>query len=122
MAKDITISLEDRPGTLAEVGEALGGAGVNIDGICGFPAGGRGMLHALVEDAGAARAALEGTGAQVEDEREVVVLDIEDRPGALGEITRRIADAGANVDLVYLSAGGKLVLSGGDVEAIRSAT
>jgi len=36
MVKDLTVVLEDRPGTAADMGEALGKAGVNIDGFCGF--------------------------------------------------------------------------------------
>jgi len=55
MPKDLTVVLEDRPGTLADVGEALGKAGINIDGLCGFPCQGKGILHILVEDAAAAR-------------------------------------------------------------------
>ncbi len=58
MAKDLTVVLENRPGTLAELGEALGKAGINVDGMCGFPCEGRGVIHILVEDAGAARIAL----------------------------------------------------------------
>lgn len=121
MATDLTVILEDRPGTIADLGEAAGAAGVNIDGICGFPAGGRGVLHVLVENADAARSAFEGAGAQIEDEREVLVVDIEDRPGALGQTARRIADAGVNVDLLYLTAGGKLVIGAGDLDGARNA-
>lgn len=121
MATDLTVILEDRPGTIAEMGEALGAAGVNIDGICGFPSEGRGVLHVLVEDAAAAKSALEGAGLEVRGEREVVVSQLEDRPGELGGLARKIADAGANVDLIYATTDGRLVLSGGDVDAIRSA-
>lgn len=121
MAKDLTVILEDRPGTIADLGEAAGAAGVNIEGICGFPAEGRGVLHVLVEDADAARSALEGTGAQVEDERDVLVVDIEDRPGAMGQLTRKIADAGVNVDLLYLTASGKLVIGADDLNGARGA-
>ncbi len=58
MATDLTVILEDRPGTLADVGEALGEAGINIDGMCGFPCEGRGRLHVLVDDPVNARRAL----------------------------------------------------------------
>jgi hypothetical protein len=121
MAKDLTVALENRPGTLAELGEALGNSGVNIDGACGFPAEGRSMLHILVEDGEAARTAIEAAGLKVSDERDVVLFEGSDKPGELGAIARRMADAGVNIDLVYLSARGQLVLGVDDVEKARSA-
>ncbi|MBW3665813.1 MAG: amino acid-binding protein [Actinobacteria bacterium] len=121
MPTDLTIILDNRPGTIAAAGEALGGAGVNIEGTCGFPCGGEGILHVLVEDAGTARQAAEDAGFEVRDERDVVVVDIDDQPGALGELTRRIADQGVNVDLVYLATATRVVLGGDDVEGIRGA-
>jgi hypothetical protein len=121
MLRDLTILLEDRPGTMADVGEALGKAGVNIEGLCGFPCEGKGLGHVLVEDASAARHALEVTGIEVRRERPVLVLEIEDRPGALGEVSRRIADAGVNIDLVYLATSTRLVLGVDDVDKARDA-
>jgi hypothetical protein len=121
MAKDLTVELQDRPGTLADVGEALGNAGVNIDGGCGAATGGRADLHILVEDPGGARKAIEGAGLSVTNERDVVVLDVTDKPGELGAIARRMADAGVNIDLVYLNARGQLVLGVDDLEKARTA-
>ena len=94
MAKDLTIILEDRPGTLAEMGKALGKAGINIEGGCGFRCEGKGVIHILVEDVAAARRELQQVGLEVSDERQVLVLDVQDRPGVLGDITSRIARAG----------------------------
>ena len=121
MAKDLTIELEDRPGVLAELGEALGGAGVNIEGFCGYTSEGKGILHLLVDDAAVARGALEAAGMDVQSEREVLVVDIEDRPGALGVIARRISNGGVNLDLAYLATNTRLVLGAVDLEAVRDA-
>jgi hypothetical protein len=121
MAKDLTVILADRPGTLADMGEALGRAGINIDGVCGFPCGGEGVGHLLVEDSAAARRALEDAGIEVREERQVLVLEIEDRPGALGEISRRIADAGANIDLIYVASNNRLVLGVDDLDRAQAA-
>jgi len=121
MLKDLTILLEDRPGTIADVGEALGKAGVNIEGLCGFPCEGKGIGHILVEDASAARRALEEIGIGVRRERQVLVLEIEDRPAALGEVSRRMANAGVNADLVYLATGTRLVLGVDDIDKARDA-
>ena len=120
MATDITVILADRPGTLADLGEALGSRGINIDGMCGFPCEGKGVLHILVEDAATARDALEQTGHEIRDEREVLVVEIEDRPGAFGEVARRIADANVNFDLVYLASDKRLVVGVSDLEKART--
>ena len=68
MTKDLTVVLEDRPGTIADLGEALGEAGINIVGICGIPCEGKGILHILVDDAPGARRALETAGLHVTNE------------------------------------------------------
>ena len=121
MATDLTVILEDRPGTLAQLGEALGRAGVNIDGGCGIPCGDEGEIHILVQDAAAARRALQDAGIELRDEREVLVAEIEDRPGTLGELGSRMASAGVNIELMYLDTNGHVVLGVDDLEAARQA-
>ncbi len=118
MARDLTVTLEDRPGALADMGDALGRAGVNINGISGTA--GSGEVHILVDDAEAARAALATAGIQVGAENEVVKVGFEDRPGELGEIGRRVADAGANIEVVYISCDGQLVLATSDNAAVEA--
>ena len=94
MPKDLTVILQDRPGELARLGEATGEAGVNIQGMCAFTGEGRGVIHLLVDDdqAGTARRALEEADMGVVDEREVLVVDVEDRPGTLGELARSLGE------------------------------
>ncbi|MGH2748056.1 MAG: ACT domain-containing protein [Actinomycetota bacterium] len=121
MATDLTVILENRPGTLAQATEALGSSGINIDGSCGFPCEGVGVFHILVQDGAAGRSALEGAGLKIRAEREVLVLDVEDKPGALGEVCRRIADAGANIDLQYLATNTRVVIGADDLEKARGA-
>lgn len=120
ITSDLTVILADHPGTLAALGEALGNVGVNIDGMCGFPCEGKGVLHILVEDAAAARKALEQTGHEIRGEREVLVVEIEDRPGAFGEMARRIADAEVNFDLAYLATNTRLVIGASNLEKARA--
>jgi hypothetical protein len=120
--KDLAVTLENRPGTLAELGEATGKAGVNIEGMSGEARGGSAVLHILVEDAAAAREALGGAGIEVGDERDVVVVEVEDRPGTLGQVARKLADAGVNVDLAYSTFGGvRAVLGVDDPDKARAA-
>ena len=116
MAKDLTVSLEDRPGTLADMGEALGSAGVNIEGVCAMTSEGRGVIHILVADAAKARQTLESAGIKVEGETDVLVMDVsgKDQPGTLGMMARKVANAGVNVTLVYLAMGGRGVLATSD--------
>jgi len=121
MAKNITIHLDDHPGALAEMGEALGKSVVNIDGICGVSCEGVGVLHILVEDAAAARSAIEQAGFEIEAERDVLVVNIVDRPGELGNIARKLADAGINLDLLYLTANLDLVIGVDDLEKAQTA-
>jgi len=124
MAKDLTVVLQDRPGELARLGQATGEAGVNILGMCAFTGEGRGIIHILVDDAKAtaARQALEEAGMGVADEREVLVIDVEDRPGTLGELARSLGEASVNIELAYTIFGGvKLVIATDDLESARAA-
>jgi hypothetical protein len=124
MSKDLMVILQDRPGELARLGAATGEAGVNIQGMCAMTGEGRGVIHLLFDDgdAGKAKAALEQAGMGVADEREVLVVDIEDRPGTLGELARRMGEANVNIELAYTTFGGvKLVVATDDLESAREA-
>jgi hypothetical protein len=113
MATDLTITVEDRPGGLASVGEALGNAGVNIEGVCGHGLEGRGLIHVCVQDAAAARRALDGAGIKVEGEADAILgqpVQGADEPGRMGAMARRIADAGVNVRALYLATGSRPVM------------
>jgi hypothetical protein len=120
MATDLTIMLEDRPGELAKAGKALGDAGVNIEGLSGVTVAGEGEVHVLVEDAAAARKALGGAGIRVKAENDVLILDVEDKPGTLGEVAGKLGDAGVNLNLAYLATNARLVLGADDLAAARS--
>ena len=124
MATDLTVILEDRPGELARLGEATGDAGVNILGMCALTGEGKGYIHILVDDKAAetARGALEDADMGVADRREALVVDIEDRPGTLGDTARTLADASVNIELAYITFGGvKLVVVTDDLDSARAA-
>jgi hypothetical protein len=121
MTTDLTVSLVNRPGTLAQASDAIGRAGVNIEGACGFVCGGAGVYHVLVADAEGARRALIDAGFEIQGQRQVVVAPVENRPGAAAELLRQVADAGVNVDLLYLTVDGRLVIGGAGVRDIRDA-
>ncbi|MEX2548165.1 MAG: amino acid-binding protein [Chloroflexota bacterium] len=121
--QDLTVNLENKPGTLSQLGEALGNAGINIDGVCGIAgaAGAAGEVHILVQSAQMARTALDDAGISTGAERDVEVVSIVDQPGEMGRHLRKISDAGVNVDLVYLATSTRLVLGSSDMDGLRSA-
>jgi hypothetical protein len=110
MAYDVTIILENKPGELAKMGEVLGEADINIDGMCGFLVEGKGEIHILVRNGSAARKVLENAGFEAGQVRPVLVRDLENKPGTLGEAARKLADAGVNLTLLYLASDNRLVL------------
>ena len=125
MPVDFTLILDDQPGELARMGEVLGDAGVNIGGLAAFTGEGRGVIHVLVDDDAASRAshALHEADMGVADEREVLVIDVVDRPGTLGELARELAAANVNIDLAYTTFGGgvKIVIATDDIRSARAA-
>ena len=117
MATDLTIDVEDQPSELARLGQVLGSAGVNIEGFCAVTSGGgEAEIHVLVEDAADALTALAGAGLEVRLEQEVAVVALEDRPGALGDVTRRLGDAGINLTLAYLATNTRLVFAADNLD------
>ena len=109
--KDLTIALENRPGALAEMGEALGRAGVSVEGGGAFVVNGVGVAHFLFADGAAARGALEAAGIRVLAERDVLVQRLQQgEAGQLGKISRRMADAGVNIEVQYSDHDHQLIL------------
>lgn len=109
--KDLAIALDNRPGALAEMGEALGRAGVSVEGGGAFVVDGVGVAHFLFEDGDAARQALEEAGIHVLEVRDVLVQRLkQDEPGQLGKLSRRMADAGVNIEVLYSDHDHNLIL------------
>jgi hypothetical protein len=122
MAVDLVIDIENSPGALAQVAAAISDAGVNIAAATCIGGGERAELHILVPHAEAARHLLAISHVAVTREREVVVIDVEDRPGTLGELARRLGEAGVNIELAYTTFGGvKLIVVTDDLDSARAA-
>jgi hypothetical protein len=121
MAVDLVIDIENTPGALAQVAAAISDAGVNIAAATCIGAGERAEVHILVPHAEAAKHSLAISHLAVTREREVVVIDVEDRPGVLADLTRKIARAGVNLDLVYVATRNRVVFGAPDLEALRAA-
>jgi hypothetical protein len=121
MAHDLVIDIENTPGALAEVAAAISDAGVNIAAATCIGRGERAEVHILVPHPGAAKHSLAISHLAVTREREVVVVDVEDRPGVLADLARRIARAGVDLDLVYVATRNRVVFGSVDLAALRAA-
>jgi hypothetical protein len=118
---DLVIDVENTPGALADVTAAISDAGVNIAAATCIGPAERAELHILVKHAEAARHSLAISHVAVSRQEEVVVVDVEDRPGVLADLTRRIAKAGVNLDLVYVATQNRVVFGSPDIDALRAA-
>jgi hypothetical protein len=124
MLTEVVVELEDRIGALADLGELLGGQGVNISALAVVRVHkGKALAHMVLEPADVAVRALREHGVVPERVREVLSVTLEDEPGALGRYCRLLADASINLEAVYLAGernGAKvLVLAVNDLQAAR---
>jgi hypothetical protein len=121
MATDLMIEVNNEPGALAKVAAAIGDAGVNISAATCTAPGARAELHVLVKHGEAAKHALATAGVTVTSEREVVVVEAPDRPGVLADLARKVAEAGVNIDLVYVASGSRVVFGAQDLDRLKAA-
>ena len=106
---------------MAEMGKVLGRAGVSVEGGGAWVVAGQGIAHFLFKDGTAARRALEAAGIRVVEEREVLVQRLrQDVPGQLGLLTRRMADAGVNIEVLYSDHNHQMILVVDDIERGRA--
>ncbi len=121
MATDLVIEVDNEPGALARVATAVSDGGVNLSAATCTAPHERAQLHILVKHGEAAKHALGTAGVTVTSEREVVVVEAHDRPGELADLTRKIAAAGINLDLVYVATGTRIVFGSDDLDGLRAA-
>ncbi|HET6915440.1 MAG TPA: ACT domain-containing protein [Acidimicrobiales bacterium] len=121
MATDLLIEVENKPGALAKVAAAISDAGVNISAATCTRPGDTAAMHILVKHAEAAKHALAIAGVTITGERQVVVVDAHDRPGFLADMARKVAEAGINIDLLYVATETRVVFGAEDLEGLREA-
>jgi hypothetical protein len=119
MRRDLVIIPEDHPGVLADLGEVLGRAGVNIEAISAFTGEGKGVVHVLVDDDTKAVEALREAGMEPRAARRVVVAPLPDEPGQLGAACRKLAEAEVNIEQAYIASGSKLVVVCEEIDAAK---
>ena len=125
MLEEIIVTVDDRPGVLAEIGELLGRTGVNIETLTTSTHNGLGYVHLIVDDGDDAAEALKQNDFKVTDSRPVMVTTLDDRPGELGRYCRRLSEAGVAISSVYVAkrAGGEteLIFAVDDLETAQEA-
>jgi len=121
MATDLVIEVDNEPGALARVASAVSDGGVNLAAATCTSPGERAQLHILVKHPEAAKHALGTAGVTITGEREVVVVEATDRPGELADLARKIAEAGVDLDLVYVATGTRIVFGSADLDGLRAA-
>jgi hypothetical protein len=120
MAFDLVIDVENSPGALAEVAGAVSDAGVNLAAATCIGNAENAELHILVPHPEPVRHALANSHLAISREREVVVVEVEDRPGVLADLARTIARAGVNLDLVYIATRNRVVFGAPDLDALTA--
>ena len=96
----------------AEIWEAIGNAGVPMEASCTYPSiDGRNVRIVVTDDdAPKARSAATDAGFGPIDQHEVLIADVDVRPGGLGALARKVADAGAKVTILYMATGDRVVI------------
>ena len=119
--KEFMLTLDDRPGTLAKATDAIAKAGINIEGYCAVPSGkdGKGTFRFITSDPASARKAIEAAGFKVQDERDAAVIEVEDRPGVVAQIFRRLAENEINVGPTYSLTQNRIVIGADDFTKLR---
>ena len=121
MAFDLVIEIKNEPGALAQVASAISDAGVNLAAATCMGTADDVELHILVPHAEAAKHALPISHLAVSREREVVVVEVEDPPGVLADLTRKVAQAGIDLDLLYVATRNRLVFGAADLAGLKAA-
>jgi hypothetical protein len=115
MPTEFSVILKDEPGTLARLGAALGDSGVNIEAIAGRSGEGTSRVQFVCNAPARAAASLAAAGIAYTT-REVIVVRVLDEPGTLGDVALVMASADINIDSIYVTTRGYLVLGVDDVD------
>jgi hypothetical protein len=115
MAREFTVNVADHPGLLADIGEALGRVNVNIEAIQGMTHQGRAIVRLIVDKPGSAEQALSTAGIPFTT-RDVVLVKVLNEPGTIGDVARVMSEAGINIEAVYVTINGRVVMAVDDID------
>ncbi len=118
MATEFTVQVEDRPGSLAHLTETLARSGVNIMGIHATPCPGHGMVQFITNNTDATVEILRMADIEFTT-RQVLLLRLVDEPGVLARLARAVAERGININAVYITMLGQVVLDTDDLSGTQ---
>jgi hypothetical protein len=98
---EFIVRMENRPGQLASLTEAMAAVGVSIKALTAYGHDGDGIVRIIVDDAITARRVL-NEAALSHEENTVLTAHVPHRPGELARLTRALADSGINIDALYV--------------------
>lgn len=119
--RDLVIEVENEPGALARVAGAMSDAGVNMSAVTFLGGSSLAEVHVLVPHSEAAKHAMSLAGLAITREREVKVVDVVDRPGVVADLAFKVAQAGVDLDLVFVATNNRLVFGSADMEKLEAA-
>ena len=99
----VTVTLQNKPGTLAQVSSTLGKAGVNISALLAPEIRGKGKVRLLVDNLDKAKDALKAAKIRFGEE-EAIAVELDNKPGALGEVAEKLGQAKINIRYAYATA------------------
>jgi hypothetical protein len=104
-AKQLTVSVPDRPGMLGELAAALGSKKINIHAMSAWVEADHGGVRVVVDKTAAAKKQLESQGWQTRED-EVLMVTLGDQPGTLGSVATKLGAAGVNILYAYVGSAG----------------
>lgn len=102
IVEQLSLLLENQPGTLADVCDALAVARINIYGLSVADASDHAVVRMVVSDPRKALHIFEAYGT-LAIESEVLMIENDNRPGALSAITKALAEKKINIEYAYLA-------------------
>jgi hypothetical protein len=99
----LSVTMENRPGTLARMASALAEKKVNILALASMERGGQSLARIVVDKLAAAKKALSAIGYAYTEEQ-VLATKLPNRPGTLAAVAQKLGDAGVNIDYAYYGA------------------
>ncbi len=119
LAKEISVTIVNKIGILADISEIIANHGINIEAVAGMAIDNKATLMILTSDNLRAIEALKQKGYKSAVENEVVVVELENKPGALKNVAKKLAAETIDIKHIYGSAcvgecPSKIVLSTSD--------
>lgn len=101
MGKELVLTVPNKMGTMTTVSKVLADHGINVEGIAGYATGNEARIMIVADDVLRAGEALEKAGFKAVEAKEVVVVELENKPGALKSLSARISDAKIDIKYIY---------------------